>query len=93
MEGWSSETKSVSCRTFIAAACHDAPQQIPEHDGRIERIDGTRTPRSLRCSTADVLKAERPGHPQLYLFVVVVVVVVVVFPRLPPFYAAGMRPI
>jgi hypothetical protein len=26
--------------------------------------------RSLRCSAADILKAERPGNPQLYPFVV-----------------------
>jgi hypothetical protein len=62
-----------------------APPQIPEHADRIDRIGGTRNARSRRRTTADVLKAERPGKGQLYLFVVS-------SPLPPPFCAGAMSP-
>jgi hypothetical protein len=44
------------------------PPQVPKHADRIEGIDGSRT-----ChTTVIVAKVERPGHTQLYLFVVLI---------------------
>src|SRR6266850_6090816 len=70
-EGWLSETEDERSFLTLPSSQLHAPPQIPKHTDRIERIVGTRTPRSRRRTTTDVLKAERPGNPQLNLFLVV----------------------